>query len=149
VRRARRFEKDCYNSPPEAISTYEQFVEPHRTSIQQGFSKDFHRRNFDIAQTSIAPNQLQSCGKSRESAVSAGFGRYAQFTIAPIALHAPVNELHSIEIKAFTFLFFRLTRNLEGVKHNCSLTVTEFFRLVQRPGVKRDHPSQTARVLTR
>jgi hypothetical protein len=63
-------------------------------------------------------------------------------------LHAPVNELHSIDFKAVRFSFFRLTKKIQGVQHNCSLTVTEFFRLVQRPGVKRGHLPQTARVLT-
>jgi len=41
-----------------------------------------------------------------------GFRENAQFTDAPSALHAPVNELHSIEFKAITFSFFQLTRNL-------------------------------------
>src|SRR6476659_2729662 len=68
--------------------------------------------------------------------------------IAPFALHAPFNVLHFIESKAIRFQFFRLTQKIQGVQHNCSLTVTEFFRLVRRPGVKRGHLPQTARVLT-
>jgi len=55
---------------------------------------------------------IESSGKSRECARGAGFGRNAQSTVAPFALHAPVNELHSIEFKAITFSFFQLTRNL-------------------------------------
>ena len=35
---------------------------------------------------------------------------------AQILLHAPVNELHFIEIKAHVNSFFLLTQNLEGVK---------------------------------
>ena len=65
--------------------------------------------------------------KSRESASSAGCGRNEKFTTALVLLHAPVNELHSLESKALRFSFFRLTKKIEGVKHNCSLTVSEVF----------------------
>ena len=43
---------------------------------------------------------------------------------APFAMHAPVNVLHSIESKVVRFLIFSLTQKIEGVKHNCSLTVS-------------------------
>jgi hypothetical protein len=46
---------------------------------------------------------------------------------ALILLHQPVNELHLIDFKAHTNLFFLLTQKIEGVKHNCSLTVSEVF----------------------
>jgi hypothetical protein len=35
---------------------------------------------------------------------------------AQIALHPPVNQLHSIETKAHAFSIFLLTQILEGVK---------------------------------
>jgi hypothetical protein len=35
---------------------------------------------------------------------------------ALLSLHTPVNDLHSIEIKAHTNLFFLLTQKIEGVK---------------------------------
>jgi len=41
--------------------------------------------------------------------------------------HTPVNELHSIENTQLTNSFFRLTKKIQGVKHNCSLTVSEVF----------------------
>src|SRR5262249_2985891 len=91
----------------------------------------------------------QSRMKWRKSSSPADFVSNGGCPAAPFLQHAPVNELHSIEFKAFTFLFFPLTQKIEGVKHNCSLTVSKFFRLVRRPGVKQGHLPQTARVLTR
>ena len=38
------------------------------------------------------------------------------FAPAQVALHSPVNELHSIESKAHANSFFLLTKILEGVK---------------------------------
>jgi hypothetical protein len=82
------------------------------------------------------------------SASGAASEPFPTFPIAQFPLHAPVNELHSIDSKAHRKLLFLLTRKIQGVKHTCSLTVSEFFRLVRRPGVKQGHLPQTARVLT-
>jgi hypothetical protein len=86
--------------------------------------------------------------RTRQNPHPAGLADESRRSTAQFTLHAPVNELHSIDFKAHTNLLFRLTKKLQGVQHNCSLTVTEFFRLVRRPGVKRGHLPQTARVLT-
>jgi hypothetical protein len=85
---------------------------------------------------------------SRNPRIQSGLRDKGESATAQSPLHDPVNELHSIDSKAHTNLFFLLTQKIEGVQHNCSLTVTEFFRLVRRPGVKRGHLPQTARVLT-
>jgi hypothetical protein len=61
--------------------------------------------------------------------------------LAPLLLHSPVNELHSIEIKAHTNLFFLLTQKIEGVKHNCSLTVSEVFPVGAASGGQAKSPS--------
>src|SRR5260370_8410217 len=60
---------------------------------------------------------------------------------APLPLHSPVNELHSIEIQALTNLFFLLTKKIEGVKHNCSLTVSEVFPVGAASGGQATSPS--------
>jgi hypothetical protein len=56
-------------------------------------------------------------------------------------MHSPVNELHSIEIQALTNLFFLLTKKIEGVKHNCSLTVSEVFPVGAASGGQAKSPS--------
>jgi hypothetical protein len=60
---------------------------------------------------------------------------------APLLLHSPVNELHSIEIKEHTNLFFLLTQKIEGVQHNCSLTVSEVFPVGAASGGQAKSPS--------
>jgi hypothetical protein len=50
-----------------------------------------------------------------------------------------VNELHSIDFAGDKVAMFSLTLKAGGVKQTRSLTRSEFFRLVQRPGLKRDH----------
>jgi hypothetical protein len=53
--------------------------------------------------------------------------------------HPPVDGLHSIEKSRLTNWHFSLTQKIEGVKQDRSLTASEFFRLVRRPGLKRNH----------
>ena len=62
-------------------------------------------------------------------------------SFAPLSLHTPVNDLHSIEIKAHTNSFFLLTQKIEGVKHNCSLTVSEVFPVGAASGGQARSPS--------
>ena len=65
--------------------------------------------------------------------------------LAPLLLHSPVHELHSIEIKEHTNLFFLLTQKIEGVKHNCSLTVSEVFPVGAASGGQAKSPSAKCR----
>src|SRR5438876_8967106 len=65
--------------------------------------------------------------------------------LAPLLLHSPVNELHSIEIKEHTNSFFLLTQKIEGVKHNCSLTVSEVFPVGAASGGQAKSPSATGK----
>jgi hypothetical protein len=60
---------------------------------------------------------------------------------AQSSLHTPVNDLHLIEIKADTKLFFLLTQKIEGVKHNCTLTVSEVFPVGAASGGQARSPS--------
>jgi hypothetical protein len=50
-----------------------------------------------------------------------------------------VDGLHSIEKPILTNPHFLLTGKIEGVQQDRSLTAFKFFRLVQRPGLKRNH----------
>jgi hypothetical protein len=50
-----------------------------------------------------------------------------------------VDGLHSIEKAILTNAHFSLTPKIEGVEQDRSLTASKFFRLVQRPGLKRNH----------
>jgi hypothetical protein len=50
-----------------------------------------------------------------------------------------VDVLHSIEKAILTNLHFSLTQKIEGVQQDRSLTAFKFFRLVRRPGLKRNH----------
>jgi len=79
--------------------------------------------------------------KSWKSAPSKDCRPIQEFTVAPFAQHSPVNELHSIESKAFRFSFFLLTQKIEGVKHNCSLTVSEVFPVGAASGGQTRSPS--------
>ena len=121
------------------------FENPCQTRILIRFSQ----RVSQLSPLTHSQCSSRSRMKSRKSASRADCSQKRKFMVAPFMLHAPVNELHSIEFKAFRFLLFSLTQEIEGVKHNCSLTVSKFFRLVRRPGVKQGHLPQTARVLTR
>jgi hypothetical protein len=53
--------------------------------------------------------------------------------------HPPVDALHSIEKSILTNSHFSLTAEVEGVQQDRSLTASKFFRLVQRPGLERNH----------
>src|SRR5438309_4454674 len=79
------------------------------------FPHDLHKRNNDA-------RGVPSSRFCRELRNSSGFYDSARPS-AQSALHTPVNELHSIQNKQLTNSFFPLTKKLEGVKHNCSLTV--------------------------
>jgi hypothetical protein len=89
-------------------------VIPHRrTRVAQlaGLARvvrDFHKYKILPWQHPHLEFQQKS-SKKRQIAIP-------EFAPAQIALHTPVNELHSIEIKAHANSFFLLTQNLEGVK---------------------------------
>jgi hypothetical protein len=51
-----------------------------------------------------------------------------------------VNQLHSVENKSDKTAIFLLTAKLKGVQQDRSLTVSKFFQLARRPGLKRSHP---------
>ena len=89
--------------------------------------RDFHKRNFAIAPMNYISRLRKNRMNSRKTACSAGFAQEPGFTSAHSSLQGPVNGLHSIDLKGHTNVFFRLTRKIEGVKHNCSLTVSEVF----------------------
>jgi hypothetical protein len=64
---------------------------------------------------------------------------------APFLLHTPVKALHSIEFKAHTKSLFSLTQKIEGVKHNCSLTVSEVFPVGAASGGQARSPDADCR----
>jgi len=61
--------------------------------------------------------------------------------LAPLLLHAPVNGLHLIEIAALTNCFFLLTKKMEGVQQDRSLTVSEVFPVGAASGGQARSPS--------
>ena len=61
--------------------------------------------------------------------------------VAQFLLHTPVHGPHSIEFKEHTKSLFLLTQKIEGVKHNCSLTVSEVFPVGAASGGQAKSPS--------
>jgi len=59
--------------------------------------------------------------------------------------HVPVDWLHSIENAQLTNSFFPLTKKIQGVKHNCSLTVSEVFPVGAASGGQARSPSAEGR----
>jgi hypothetical protein len=86
-------------------------------------------------------HSVQSRMKSSKSASSKDCRRNQKFTAAPFPRHSPVNGLHSVESKELRFSFFLLTQKIEGVKHNCSLTVSEVFPVGAASGGQARSPS--------
>jgi hypothetical protein len=89
------------------------------TRVHQGFPTIYTNGIHDAG--GVTSSRL-----CRELRNSSGFYDAARPS-AQSALHTPVNELHSIQNKQLTNSFFPLTKKLQGVKHNCSLTVSEVF----------------------
>src|SRR5258708_34667969 len=80
----------------------------------------------------IFTNQITILAASRIPKSHRELRKPAEFQVwfgapAQSAEHTPVNELHSIENAQLTHSFFPLTKKIQGVKHNCSLTVSEVF----------------------
>jgi hypothetical protein len=74
--------------------------------------RDFHTVKFNLHRS--VPNQiLQKCSKT---AAGLDMLQTATWAAAQILLHTPVNQLHSIESKAYANSIFLLTQILEGVK---------------------------------
>ena|SRR6266404_6232057 len=74
---------------------------PHPAPILSGFSQ------ADFPNTTS--QRSQECDKLRAILAQHVFHKRFVGPSAPVPLHAPVNELHSIEIKAHTNLLFLLT----------------------------------------
>jgi hypothetical protein len=89
------------------------------TRVHQDFARDFHKRNNDSRGVAFPKS-------SRELRKLVEFKIWVD-TPAQSPLHTPVNGLHSIENAQLTNSFFSLTKKIQGVKHNCSLTVSEVF----------------------
>jgi hypothetical protein len=53
--------------------------------------------------------------------------------------HGLVDGVHSIEKSIVRSAHFSLTEKIERVQQDRSLTASKFYRLVQRPGLKRNH----------
>jgi len=113
------------------------FEKPCPARILARFSQPETRRFLAIPRNHAAQSRM----KSWKSAPSKDCRPIQEFTVAPFAQHSPVNELHSIESKAFRFSFFLLTQKIEGVKHNCSLTVSEVFPVGAASGGQTRSPS--------
>jgi len=113
------------------------FENPCQTRILIRFSQ----RVSQLSPLTHSQCSSRSRMKSRKSASRADCSQKRKFMVAPFMLHAPVNELHSIEFKAFRFLLFSLTQEIEGVKHNCSLTVSEVFPVGAASGGQTRSPS--------
>jgi hypothetical protein len=64
---------------------------------------------------------------------------------ALLLLHAPVNGLHLIEIAGLTKLLFLLTKKIQGVQQDRSLTVSEVFPVGAESGAQAKSPKAEGR----
>jgi hypothetical protein len=96
----------------------------------------------------IFTNQITILAASRIPKSHRELRKPAEFQVrfgapAQSAEHTPVNELHSIENAQLTNSFFPLTKKIQGVKHNCSLTVSEVFPVGAASGGQAKSPEAT------
>jgi hypothetical protein len=66
-------------------------------------------------------------------------------SLAPLPLHGPVNYLHLIEITALTSQLFLLTKKIQGVQQDRSLTVSEVFPVGAESGAQAKSPEAEGR----
>ena len=92
----------------------------------------------ETLRTSLRANQSRKYG---DSLFAQNHAALTSRGAAPSPLHTPVNSLHSIESKVHTKSLFLLTQKIEGVKHNCSLTVSEVFPVGAASGGQARSPS--------
>ena len=105
------------------------------------FHCDFHRLKYRFSRAVL----IRECREYADLRISLISQKHSIPASAPFPLHGPVNGLHLIEIAGLTNWFFLLTKKIEGVQQDRSLTVSEVFPVGAESGAQAKSPEAEGR----